>query len=225
MVADAGLTMQQRAPLTPLVKLVFGADYDKTRITEYAAALSHAQRQGLGYGELAAFLAQAHGGLKGVVALERKLRREESGKAEPGARASIADSLRALLHRPLYALEPEGPEFALVVVRAEGWELRCLPSTWVKSTIGGFISGGSAGIGSAAELDAATSGLLGRLAATGELTGRRYECVPLLAAPGIRAGQLVVVIHTVTLQQMGVETEYSCSFSVNLSSSQLPVNY
>ena len=117
MVADAGLTMQQRAPLTPLVKLVFGADYDKTRITEYAAALSHAQRQGLGYGELAAFLAQAHGGLKGVVALERKLRREESGKAEPAARASIADSLRALLHRPLYALEPEGPEFALVVVR------------------------------------------------------------------------------------------------------------
>lgn len=117
MVADAGLTMQQRAPLTPLVKLVFGADYDKTRITEYAAALSHAQRQGLGYGELAAFLARAHGGLKGVVALERKLRREESGKAAPAARAPIADSLRALAHRPLYALEPEGPEFALVVVR------------------------------------------------------------------------------------------------------------
>jgi len=33
-------------------------------------------------------------------------------------------------------------------VRAVGWEMRCLPSTWVKSTIGGFISGGSAGIGS-----------------------------------------------------------------------------
>ncbi len=33
-------------------------------------------------------------------------------------------------------------------VREVGWEMRCLPSTWVKSTIGGFISGGSAGIGS-----------------------------------------------------------------------------
>lgn len=32
--------------------------------------------------------------------------------------------------------------------RAKGWEMRCVPSTWVKSTVSGFISGGSAGIGS-----------------------------------------------------------------------------
>ncbi len=29
-----------------------------------------------------------------------------------------------------------------------GWELRCMPSTWVKSSLGGFLCGGSAGIGS-----------------------------------------------------------------------------
>ena len=27
--------------------------------------------------------------------------------------------------------------------RAKGWELRCLPSTWVKSTVSGFVCGGS----------------------------------------------------------------------------------
>lgn len=117
MVADAGLTMQARAPLTPLVKLVFGADYDKTRIAEYTTALAHAQRIALGYGELAAYLAAAQGGLKGVVALERRLRREETGKAAAKPAVSVVEGLRALDHKPLYALEPEGAEFALVLVR------------------------------------------------------------------------------------------------------------
>jgi len=31
--------------------------------------------------------------------------------------------------------------------RAAGWEMRCMPSTWMKSTLGGFICGGSGGIG------------------------------------------------------------------------------
>lgn len=32
--------------------------------------------------------------------------------------------------------------------RQAGWELRCKPSTWVKSTLAGFLCGGSGGIGS-----------------------------------------------------------------------------
>ena len=117
LIADAGLTMHVRAPLTPLVTLVFGADYDKTRLTEYASALAHAQRLGLSRGELAPLLAEAPGGLKGVVAIERRLRRDESGKPRRDSRAVLAGGLRALPARPIVDLPREGSEFALVLVR------------------------------------------------------------------------------------------------------------
>ena len=118
LIEDAGLTRQDRAPMTPVVKLVFGADYDKTRLTEYAAALLHAQRLQLGRGVLLRFLADAPGGLKGVVASERRLRREAAGRAthERGPDA-LADKLRCLPERALSSLDAEGEEFALVLVR------------------------------------------------------------------------------------------------------------
>lgn len=120
LVADSGLTVQDRAPMTPVVKLVFGADYDKTRLTEYASALSHAQRVGLGPGELAGYLRKAPGGLKGVVNEERRLRREESGKPEAARetpREALARKLRKLEHAPLDAVASEGSEFTLLVAR------------------------------------------------------------------------------------------------------------
>jgi hypothetical protein len=120
LVADSGLTVQDRAPMTPVVKLVFGADYDKTRLTEYASALGHAQRLGLARGQLAGYLAAAPGGLKGVVTEERRLRREESGKpiAERDTpRETLARKLRRLDHAPLDAVSATGSEFTLLVAR------------------------------------------------------------------------------------------------------------
>lgn len=112
LMVQAGLVGQPRAPLVPIVKLVFGADHDKTRLTEYATALSHGLRLGLPRGAMADHLAQASGGLKGVVAQERRLRRDESaGEAEND------NPLDRLTPRPLASLGAKGPEYAVVLVR------------------------------------------------------------------------------------------------------------
>jgi hypothetical protein len=119
LLADSGLTMQDRAPMTPVVKLVFGADYDKTRLTEYAAALSHAHRLTLPRGSLGDFLRGAEGGLKGVVAAERRLRREETGKSDPAAdsRELLAEKLREMPAIEIGEIPTFGSEFALVMIR------------------------------------------------------------------------------------------------------------
>ena len=120
LLSDSGLKVQERAPMTPVVKLVFGADYDKTRLTEYAAALSYARRFEVARGGLSEFLRQADGGLKGVVKAERRLRREEAGKAvEPdGApREALARKLRKIEPKAFETIDPAGTEFALVMVR------------------------------------------------------------------------------------------------------------
>ena len=49
-----------------------------------------------------------------------------------------------------------------------------------------FVTEGTIG-GAAAGIDRATGGLLSRLATAGEITGKRYECVPILAPAGIAA--------------------------------------
>ena len=56
-----------------------------------------------------------------------------------------------------------------------------------------FMTEGGVAAGMAAEADRATGGLLTRLADSGDLSGKRYECVPLLAPPGLKVGQLLVV--------------------------------
>ena len=92
---NAGITLQLRAPMTPVVKLVFGTDYDKTRLTEYAAVLSHARRLAVSAGGLTAFLESHEGGIKGVVKAERT--------ARAPAPVTKADPLAALAARSVLA--------------------------------------------------------------------------------------------------------------------------
>ncbi|MGB3740248.1 MAG: hypothetical protein WA948_12970 [Pontixanthobacter sp.] len=119
LIDENGLTVQERAPMTPVVKLVFGADYDKTRLTEYAAVLSHAQRIGIARGALSGFLVEAEGGLKGVVQAERRLRKEEAGDTQVSRdtiKPELAAKLRALDTQPLSDIDSDGPEFAMVMI-------------------------------------------------------------------------------------------------------------
>lgn len=115
---DAGLKVQARAPMTPVVKLVFGAGYDKTRLTEFAAALSWAKRTGVPQGELAERMQNSPGGLKGVVQEERRARRPAP---RPDRAEEIRDRLRsapAFAHVEIELPESE-EEFVLLVARRE----------------------------------------------------------------------------------------------------------
>lgn len=122
----AGLSFQKRAPLIPLLKLIFGADYDKTRLTEYSQALTYAMRRKLGRGEFAAFLENADGGLKAIVAAERAIKHGRAERQISGGRRPIRSGLAtALRDRP--ALEVAKAlrtteEFTLLLTRRKSGE-------------------------------------------------------------------------------------------------------
>ena len=111
---ESGMKVQARAPMTPIVKLVFGIDYDKARLTEFAAALSFAHRQQVEPGAFEGFIGGQPGGLKALVALERQARRPEQ-KADTRGEAARA-KLRVA---PTISLGevPADAEFAVVVTR------------------------------------------------------------------------------------------------------------
>ena len=118
---DAGVKAQARAPMTPVTKLVFGPDYDKTRLTEFAAVLDHARRHGVASGALPQFLELHRGGIKAVVEAERAQRRPQptvdlyaQAAAELRARPVLAQVVL-----PVAAGDKPG-EWVLLVARRDG---------------------------------------------------------------------------------------------------------
>ena len=111
---ESGMKAQARAPMTPVVKLVFGIDYDKARLTEFAAALAYARRQQVDLGAFQDFIEKQAGGLKALVAAEREARR-------PGPRPDVrGDAARAKLRSatPIVLGEMTADaEFAVIVTR------------------------------------------------------------------------------------------------------------
>jgi hypothetical protein len=117
---DAGLVAQDRAPFTPMVKLVFGATYDKTRLTEYAAALSYATREAIPLPDFRPFLDASEGGLKAIVQAERAARAVAKGNQRVDKAETARERLRKA--RPLGVISSPfanvgDDEFCLLVGR------------------------------------------------------------------------------------------------------------
>jgi hypothetical protein len=112
---DNGLVAQERAPMTPIVKLVFGAAYDKTRLTEFAAALSYGRRMGVPAGALGQLLEEHDGGLKGIVKAERIARSPAKRDRTEAAR----EAMRRAPVRASLSLASGDAEFVLLVARRE----------------------------------------------------------------------------------------------------------
>jgi hypothetical protein len=111
---DSGITMQDRAPMTPVVKLVFGVDHEKTRLAEYAVALTYAKKLGVGRGGFEARLESYEGGLKGLVAAARAEKRPV--KAIAPAAPKDYSKVRGLPSVGVIDL-PGDSEFVLLVAR------------------------------------------------------------------------------------------------------------
>ncbi len=114
---DAGVTVQERAPMTAVAKLVFGADYDKARLTEFAAVLSHARRHAIPAGELTQLLETVDGGIKSVVAAERAARNPD----KPDVRDPLADIAERLVLASIeFATGLQPGELVVLLGRATG---------------------------------------------------------------------------------------------------------
>lgn len=114
---QAGIAVQLRAPMTPVVKLVFGAGYDKTRLTEYAAVLAYARRAEVPVGGLQRFLDAFEGGIKGVVTAERLAR---APVVNPRADASAMLAERPVLASVTLGTSSAAGEYVVLLARAAG---------------------------------------------------------------------------------------------------------
>ena len=117
---DSGLKAQERAPMTPVVKLVFGVNYDKTRLTEYASALRYAEQNSVEKGAFASFLENHDGGLKAVVYAERNMRNPEAGLSSGVSQNDdVLQRLRSAPTCQLEDIDSGDAEFVVLVARRD----------------------------------------------------------------------------------------------------------
>ena len=113
---SVGLRQQVRAPFTPALKLTFGKSYDKTRLTEYAAALSYAACCEVGPDDLVDFLKNEPGGIKGCVHKFRAMKQTGPRSKTPMSAKERLRVAQKAVAKPLSDISLSG-EFDLVLAR------------------------------------------------------------------------------------------------------------
>ena len=117
LLSEAGIADSPRSPMTPVAKLVFGSQHDKTRLAEVAAVLTHAAREAIDPGALPGYLARYAGGLKGLLRDVRAAGKSETPATDPIA--GIADALRRATPLAMVDLPftNDDAEFVVLVAR------------------------------------------------------------------------------------------------------------
>ena len=135
LVNENDLKVQSRAPYTPVLKICLGKDYDKTRLTEYAAALGIARYMNVEVSEFHAFIKNFPGGIKGCVKEMRIIRKHgASGNITARKTRSIEEAREILRNMaPIASFRLKKvivgnnvDEFCLLLAKRDGHDISVL---------------------------------------------------------------------------------------------------
>ncbi len=134
-VEEADLKIQSRAPYTPVLKICLGKDYDKTRLTEYAAALGIAQYMDVEVDEFHDFIKNFPGGIKGCVKEMRIIRKHGASGNVLAQKTKSVEEARAILREmaPIARFRLKKvivgntvDEFCLLLAKRDGHDINVL---------------------------------------------------------------------------------------------------
>lgn len=135
LVNENDLKIQSRAPFTPVLKICLGKDYDKTRLTEYAAALGIARYMNVEVSEFHAFIKNFPGGIKGCVKEMRIIRKHGASGNITARKTRSVEEAREILRdmAPIASFRLKKvivgnnvDEFCLLLAKRDGHDISVL---------------------------------------------------------------------------------------------------
>ncbi len=135
LVEEADLKIQSRAPFTPMLKICLGKDYDKTRLTEYSAALGIARYMDVAVSEFHDFIKNFPGGIKGCVKEMRVIRKHGASGNVMARKTKSVEEAREILREmaPIVSFRLKKvivgnniDEFCLLLAKRDGHDINVL---------------------------------------------------------------------------------------------------